>query len=452
MFFRLSITLLKNAGERRKHKMHNIKYFTMFRRTFIISALLYLFPLLIFSQKESSTTAIGLSYKNYMQMLVTRNLDYLAEKFNVDIADAGILVAKVFQDPVVSFDRTGSYENKVSQGYSISTEVSKTISPGKRNARIKLATSEGMLAAALVDDYLRNLLADATMDYLTAMKEEYMYRVVLDSYQMMRKLSDADSIRFSLGSIKSIDADQSRIEAGILYNDLLQADASRTSSFLSLSVRTSTVSTDTIFFPTGKFEKIVKSYILNDLISEAMTSRADLRVAKTNILYYRDFLELTKKERRPDIDLRVGAEGSYLNKSQFSPVSHEVYAGISVPLRFSNIYKGDLKIADYQIKQGELLCSQVEIQVKNEVIQAFAMYTSLCRQVENYDKGLLEKASRVLNGKVYSYSRGETSLLEVLNAQRTYNDLQISYIETMYNCFTALVELEKATGKINLEL
>jgi cobalt-zinc-cadmium efflux system outer membrane protein len=424
----------------------------MVKRTIIMTVMLSVFPVLIFSQSMQVKSQAGLSYNDYMRMLVTRNLDYLAEKFNVDIAKAGIEVARVFQDPVISIDRTGSYENKVSQGYSLSTELSKTISPGKRQARIRLATNQGVLAGALLDEYMRNMLADATMDYLTAMKEDYLYRVVLNSYQMMKELSDADSIRLALGSIKSIDADQSRIEAGILYNDLLQAEASRTSSFLRLSIRTSTSSTDTVFFPTGKFEKMVKPYNLNDLITEALNNRADLRVAKTNILYYKDFLALTKKERKPDIDLRVGASGSYVNRNLMSPVSHEVYAGISVPIKFSNIYRGDLKIADYQLRQGELQCRQVEIQVKNEVIQAFAMYTSLCRQVENYDKGLLEKALRVLSGKVYSYSRGETSLLEVLNAQRTYNDLQISYIETMYNCFTALVELEKATGTSNVEL
>jgi cobalt-zinc-cadmium efflux system outer membrane protein len=441
---------LKSAGERRRQMLK--KYSAMVRRTIIMTVLLSVFPVLIYSQKQPSQSQVGLSYNDYMHLLLTRNLNYLAEKFNVDIAEAGIEVARVFQDPVISIDRSGSYENRVSQGYSLSTEVSKTISPGKRKARIMLATREGTLAGALLDEYLRNMLADATMDYLTAMKEDYLYKVILNSYQMMKELSDADSIRFALGSIKSIDADQSRIEAGILYNDLLQAEASRTSSFLGLSVRTSSASADTLFFPTGKFENMVKQYSLDDMITEALNNRADLRVAKTNILYYKDFLALTKKERRPDIDLRVGASGSYENKSIMSPVSHEVYAGISVPIKFSNFYKGDLKIADYQVRQGELLCSQVEINVKNEVIQAFAKYTSLCRQVENYNTGLLDKASRVLNGKVYSYSRGETSLLEVLNAQRTYNDLQIAYIETMYNCFTALVELEKATGTGNVEL
>jgi cobalt-zinc-cadmium efflux system outer membrane protein len=59
---------------------------------------------------------------------------------------------------------------------------------------------------------------------------------------------------------------------------------------------------------------------------------------------------------------------------------------------------------------------------------------------------LLENAQSVRKGKIYSYNRGETSLLEVLNAQRTYNDIQQSYYETLFNRAVALVALEKAAG------
>lgn len=49
-------------------------------------------------------------------------------------------------------------------------------------------------------------------------------------------------------------------------------------------------------------------------------------------------------------------------------------------------------------------------------------------------------------GKIYSYDRGETSLLEVLNAQRTYDEVRILYIETLYNYAASLVELETSAG------
>lgn len=48
--------------------------------------------------------------------------------------------------------------------------------------------------------------------------------------------------------------------------------------------------------------------------------------------------------------------------------------------------------------------------------------------------------------KIYSCQRGETSILEVLNAQRTYDDIHTTYYEALFNRAAALVELEKAAG------
>jgi cobalt-zinc-cadmium efflux system outer membrane protein len=269
---------------------------------------------------------------------------------------------------------------------------------------------------------------------------------------MMKELSAADSIRLSLGSIKSIDATQSKIEAGILFNNLLQIDADRKNSFLNLSMRTSTYNTDTIYSPAGKFDKSYQSFTIDDLITEALNNRADLLAAKNNIGLQQNLLTLTKKERKTDFDLKLGTGNTYLNNFKSTPYETAIYGGIAVPLKFSNINKGDIKIAQYQVAQGELLYQQVEIKILNEVVQAYNLYISLYKQVENFDQGLLEQAKTVLNGKVYSYSRGETSLLEVLNAQRTYNELQTSYYETLYNCNAALVELERAIGTCNINL
>ena len=52
----------------------------------------------------------------------------------------------------------------------------------------------------------------------------------------------------------------------------------------------------------------------------------------------------------------------------------------------------------------------------------------------------------MVKGKIYSYDRGETSLLEVLNAQRTYDEVRTLYIETLYNSAASLVELETSAG------
>lgn len=408
---------------------------------------------IIFAQVDTSFKRTLLPYQTYMEMVMEGNLDYIYEKYNVKIADAKIEAAKVFQNPSFALDLSRDKEGNSIPGYSFSGEFSKTFELGqKRKARIDLAKSESQLTNALLTSFFRNLQADATLDYLTALKEDYLFNVMLNSYKTMKELADADSIRLSLGMIMSIDAAQSKIEAGILFNDLMQKDADRNNSFLKLSIQTSSFYKDTVYMPNGKFDNPLRIFILSDLLTTALNNRADLWVAKSNMNFSQKQLVLTKKERIMDIDFKIGTSNSYFNSRFSAPTSTAIYTGIAIPLKFSNFNKGEIKMAQYQVEQSELQYKQIEIKIQNEVIQAYNQYISLYKQVDNYKHGLLDQAEIVLNGKVYSYSRGETSLLEVLNAQRTYNNLQTSYYETLYNCYAALIELERSVGIWDIDL
>ena len=77
---------------------------------------------------------------------------------------------------------------------------------------------------------------------------------------------------------------------------------------------------------------------------------------------------------------------------------------------------------------------------------AYQQFQSQALQVKHYESGILKQAQDVLEGKIYSYNRGEVSLLEILNAQRTYDEVQAQYIETLFNYNAALVELERNCG------
>lgn len=433
--------------------MINKKLNVPIRRTAMILTILLSLHHNAFSQMDSSFFYRVLSYREYLNKVLSNNLEYASEKFKISIADARIEAASIFENPSIEIDYAQNREENNYKSNSLTAEISKTFELGrKRTARIIAAKSESTLVRNLLDDYLRNLRADATLDYLTALKQKFLYDVMLNSYQMMKELSEADSIRFSLGSIKAIDAAQSKIEAGILLNNLLQIDADRKNAFLNLSTRASLSHSDTIILPTGKFEKTERPFVLNELLTVALSKRADLLAAKNNITIQQNLLTLTKSERKADIDLKAGTSHTYLNHGLSTPSETQIYAGATIPLKFSNLNKGDIKVARFQVDQVELMYKQSEIRIQNEVVKAYFQYKSLCKQVENYNHGLLEKAKGVLDGKVYSYSRGETSLLEVLNAQRTYNDLQTSYYETLYNCNEALIELERSVGFCDIDL
>ena len=84
---------------------------------------------------------------------------------------------------------------------------------------------------------------------MEALKQHELYKVKENAYENIRTLAESDSIRFSLGQIREVDATQSRVEAGVLRNELLQAGAELKNAFSNLNFLTGTFSTDTLFHP-----------------------------------------------------------------------------------------------------------------------------------------------------------------------------------------------------------
>lgn len=393
-------------------------------------------------------TPVKLSYRGYMTKVISDNLGYAAEQLNVPVAQAEVTAAKVFNDPNLSVSYYNNENNTLQMGEGVEVELSKTFTFGKRGANIALAKSEQALSEALLADYFRQLRADATVTYLEALRQHRLYQVKQRAYEHMRQLAESDSIRFRLGEIREVDASQSQVEAGVLRNELAQAQSELYRAFSDLSLMTGTFSTDTLFVPEGELQLPARHFVLADLLNEALQERADLVAALRNKEVASKALKVTRRERNTDVDLSIAVSRNarVYNEEAPAPPFTGVTAGIAIPLKFSNFNKGSVRAARFREQQAELQYQEARLQVQTEVMQAYWTYELSSKQVAQYDNGLLRQASEVLEGKSFSYRRGEVSLLEVLDAQRTYDEVQAQYIETLFNYSVALVELERAAG------
>jgi cobalt-zinc-cadmium efflux system outer membrane protein len=400
----------------------------------------------IHAQSDTLFYKQQLGFNQFLYLVSHNNLEYAAEKFNVNISEAAAELAKICPNPYLSFDWFENREDKSRAGYGFISELGTTIElGGKRNARMTLANNEINLSQALLDDYFRNLRAEAATVYLEAIKQNQFYQVLLDSYETMKKLSDADSIRLSLGSIMETDAIQSKLEAGMLLNEVLQKEADLRIAFTQLNLIAGIQNKDTLFSPVDSIKILSRDFKLVDLVLTAQQNRADLEAARYNKEVSSNASDLAMKERRLDLDLKIAYGDEYYLPPGL-PHTQSLAAGIAIPLKFSNFNKGDLKIAEFQEQQADKYLSYVQLKIRIEIMEAWQKYVSSKEQVKNFKTNLLNQSEKVLKGKIYSYERGETSLLEVLNAQRTYNEIQTSYIETLNNNYVALIELEKAAG------
>jgi len=415
----------------------------------IIVVILHLFHTADAQEIDTLFAKRHIDYSTYIGLVGRNNLEYSAEKFNINIAEANILSSKIFPDPELSFGFADNGQRRLNMGYAFTSEISLELElGGKRKARIDVAKNEAQLTRLLLEDYFRNLRADATIAYLEAIQNRHLLSVQFHSYQQMKKLAESDSIRFKLGDITQVDALQSKLEAGTMLNEVYEAEAEWKTALTNLSLLLGESQQEALIYPIEEFTGFERGFVLKDLILIAQNNRADLKAALQSKNLSQSLVKLAKAERAIDLGLSLGVDyNSYVrNAIAPTPSFTTVNAGISIPLKFSNNRPGELRTAQYEMAQAEQLYKQAELTIQTEVTQAFHTYQAARKQLLQFNTGLLADAKAILDGKIYSYQRGETSLLEVLDAQRTYNEVQQNYYETLYSHASALVELERAVG------
>ncbi|TZF99922.1 TolC family protein (plasmid) [Chryseobacterium panacisoli] len=388
-----------------------------------------------------------LQFEDYLSLVGNKNLGYASQKYNVSIAEAAIQTANMFPDPQLEMETTNNGVRK-DMGYVYGTSLGWTLElGGKRKARVNLARNQSELSKIQLQDFFRNLRADASLGYIDALKSKALLKIQQDSYKNMQQLAKSDSIRYQLGTISLVTSKQSKLEAASLLNEVYQAESAEQQALTSLSVFLGD-SKITGRDVAGDFNAFDRDFSIDDLIFHALNERADLLAAKKNTEVAKSQINLEKANRVIDLGISAGAERhtEATNEIAPSPTVNAVKMGISIPLKFSNRRNAGLKIAEMTNSQAEIEYKQIEQGIKAEVMQAYQQYAATQKQLRQFHNGMLSEAQSILEGITYSYKRGESSILEVLNAQRTYNNVRKDYYQALADNAAALIELERKAG------
>ena len=361
-----------------------------------------------FAQMPEIKLGQSISFEEYLNRVAKKNLSYLAEKLNVSIADAEVIARKIFPDPELEFE---AGNETFSLGVSYSLEMG-----NKRGARIKLARTQAELEKLVLQQGFQDLRAEAADLFLEAILQR--------------------ELRYVSGEITENDVRQSKLEAVTLLNTVYSQEAAYHSALVLLNKHMG-MSADTLHIPLGNWEELSRDFALSDLVKAGLDNRIDLLVAQKSTEVTTREYKLTRAERRPDIGVSVSYERNW---NGFLPPSRSATAGVSVPLTFSNINKGAVKAAKFRIAQSEIMERDMELQIQAEITQAWFNYEAEKKKIAQYKAGVLEDSQKVLDGMVYKYKRGETSILDVLV------EVQQEYLETMKGYAASLVALESACG------
>ena len=181
-----------------------------------------------------------------------------------------------------------------------------------------------------------------------------------------------------------------------------------------------------------------------ELQREALQHRPDLGAAQLQVTRARSSVELAHRLRLPDFSpsLQFAQEGRGQSAIQPPTVTLGVSAGLPLFYR----YRGEIAKAEADLHAQEIARRKLEAQVTADVTASFAAFESAKQRATRMEEHLLPQAARARDLVRLQYEKGAASLFEFLDAQRTYLAAQNEYLQTLSDYWTAVFQLELATG------
>lgn len=401
--------------------------------------LLALLPLVLRAQ--------SLTYEQYMKTVADKNVGYLAEQYNVDIATAGLSAAKVFNDPELSVGYGNNQDWYKEMGQSVEVELSYDLDlSGVRRSRIRSARTEKQISEAAVVAYLSNLRFEATQAWCEAWRLREGCTILSETVSDMKKIALSDSIRLSVGDIGSTDATQSKIEAETLEGELFALETEYKNALLQLSYLCG--GDPVVGITDESLPEVHKLFSESNILAIAESNRADLKAAELSHMLSENNLRLVKASRGFEMSLTMGYSYNSEVRNEIAPAPkyNGLSVGVAIPLKFSSFNRGERRAAQYQVSQSQKYYEDALLQVRKEATQALNAYLATQKVLQKYDSNLLKDARTIFDSRKIGYERGETSLIELISAQETFREVMQTYIDACANNYVSYAQLLCALG------
>ena len=311
-------------------------------------------------------------------------------------------------------------------------------------------------AAATLEDFLRNLKLDATAAYAEALATQRTLEQQRKAADYLSQLVLAQQRRSPGGDIGETDLTQSRVDELQFQNDLLNAQNDAQVAQLALSRFLGRRFGQTTLMVRGKLELEPRSFELAQLLANALQERPDLIALRHARDGAQSGIRLAKASRcarcehRPDLHLyhRLGELCGPRRARQHGGVdSCPSPAALEPATRRNPNRPPDGRTG------GENVGSR-RAQGRGAGAATFGTYQLMTERVQKFHGELLKGADEVLAAKRFGYEHGQTTLLDLLDAQRTANNIHQSYNDALADAAKALIELERAAqlNDVSLEL
>ncbi len=224
----------------------------------------------------------------------------------------------------------------------------------------------------------------------------------------------------------------------VAQNDVAQAQLSKVQGLSVLRNLLGSESVPVNYGIAGQFEYQAVKADLEDLQMRALQMRPDLRAAQQGITAANSQYLLAKAEAKQDLTVQA----NYTHVNGINGASFYT----SIPLAIFNRNQGEIARTRFAITQSQESEKAAGGQVVTDVHDAYYNLRTNDQIVQLYLSGYLAEAQADRDIAEYSYQRGAASLLDFLDAERSYRATQMAYRQVLAAYLTALEQLRAAVG------
>src|SRR6202167_1955830 len=199
------------------------------------------------------------------------------------------------------------------------------------------------------------------------------------------------------------------------------------------------------FDVTGPFDFTPELRTLEEFRTFAMAARPDLKAAVQNVELAKITHQLAVANGSTDPTFSVW----YSNNPSFAnPFADQTIGGsVSIPLRLFDRNQGEKARTQIDITRNERLRDANQSQVFNDVDSAYWTLVQNVNLLQPYKARYLPLATDVRDKMSFSYRQGASSLLDYLDAEKSYRDTRLAYLNLIGSYLTAAAQMNMAAGR-----
>lgn len=412
-----------------------------------LSFLLWFFPGAWAQAPPGGSAPPSIAMQQAISMALEHNQALRAQRLNVDQAKAGQITAALKPNPVYAmvnedfpvFSPKDLTFPNLRDNQEFLQSMSFTYERGsKRVKRVQVAEDTTEVTTRGVADAERQLRFQVAQAFIAMLLAKSNLEFAREDLKNFSDVVELNRQRMELGDIAESDFLKISLQKLQFEQDVSAAQLALSQTRAALRQMLGYESVPENFDVTGDLAH--KKYLIpfEELQKRALVERPDLLAAQSGVKLANDTVALAYGNRARDLTWEV----EYKRNGMVNGVGF----GASMEIPFHNRNQGEIVRSKVAVRQAQETESFTRVGALTDVLTAYSGLRSADEVLNLYEAGYLDQATKSREISDYAYRRGAASLLDLLDAERSYRATQLAYRQALATYMVSVEQVNMAVG------